>query len=186
VVLLLLLLLRRARCTPLVLHLGVHLLLMLGRTHHAPWPSSSTSTSPWHLLELGVEVVLRRHPTRRLRLWLRLRLRLRLHLLLLLLLLWMLWRGLRGGLGRRGLGATGRGRAGGSDAVAARRRKTADRPPHGLAHPLHAGHATAQHLRLLQAVLQLLLTQLVLDVEAEGHGALVLLAVLGVVAAQRD
>lgn len=35
-------------------------------------------------------------------------------------------------------------------------------------------------------MLQLLLTQFVLDVEAEGHGALVFLAVLGVVAAEGD
>ena len=65
-------------------------------------------------------------------------------------------------------------------------------PSHGasspgrLAYPLHAGHPPPQHLGLLEAVLQLLLPQLVLDVEAEGHGALVLLAVLGVVAAQGD
>lgn len=51
---------------------------------------------------------------------------------------------------------------------------------------LHGGHAPPHHLRLLEAVLQLLLPQLLLDVEAEGHGALVLLAVLGVVAAKRD
>lgn len=51
---------------------------------------------------------------------------------------------------------------------------------------LHARHPPAEHLRLLQAVLELLLTELVFDVEAEGHGALVLLAVLGVVAAESN
>lgn len=51
---------------------------------------------------------------------------------------------------------------------------------------LHGGHAPSHHLGLLEAVLQLLLPQLVLDVEAEGHRALVLLAVLGVVTAKRD
>lgn len=35
-------------------------------------------------------------------------------------------------------------------------------------------------------MLQLLLTQFVLDVEAEGHGALVLLTVLGMIAAERN
>ncbi|MEE6526403.1 hypothetical protein FKM82_027050 [Ascaphus truei] len=44
----------------------------------------------------------------------------------------------------------------------------------------------ALQLLLPQPVLQLLLPQLVLDVEAEGHRALVLLAVLGVVAAQSN
>lgn len=49
---------------------------------------------------------------------------------------------------------------------------------------LHAGHPPAEHLRLLEPVLQLLLPELLLNVQAEGHGALVLLAVLGVVAAE--
>ena len=51
---------------------------------------------------------------------------------------------------------------------------------------LHGGHPPPQHQRLQQPVLQLLLPQLVLDVEAEGDGTLVLLAVLGVEAAQGD
>lgn len=51
---------------------------------------------------------------------------------------------------------------------------------------LHARHPPSEHLGLLQAVLELLLTELVFDVEAEGHGALVLLAVLCVVAAQSN
>jgi len=51
---------------------------------------------------------------------------------------------------------------------------------------LHECHAPAHHLCLLQPLLNLLLPQLVLDIEAEGHGALVLLAVLGMVAAQCD
>ena len=92
--------------------------------------------------------------------------------------------GLRGGRGlgclrrggllacRRGWG--GRGRGGQALLL-----------PHH-ASPLHAGHPPAQHLGLLEPVLQLLLPELLLDVEAEGHGALVLLAVLGVVAAQGD
>lgn len=50
--------------------------------------------------------------------------------------------------------------------------------------PLHAGHPPAQHLSLLEPVLQLLLPELLFDVEAERHRALVLLAVLGVVAAK--
>lgn len=58
-----------------------------------------------------------------------------------------------------------------------------------LAHhagPLHTGHPSAEHLRLLEPVLQLLLPELLLDIQAEGHRALVLLAVLGMVAAQGD
>ena len=55
---------------------------------------------------------------------------------------------------------------------------------HDLA--LHGGHPPPHHLRLLQPLLQLPLPQLVPDVEAEGDGTLVLLAVLGVVAAQGD
>lgn len=51
---------------------------------------------------------------------------------------------------------------------------------------LHACHPPSEHLRLLQAVLELLLTELVFDVEAEGHRALVLLTVLGVVAAESN
>lgn len=50
--------------------------------------------------------------------------------------------------------------------------------------PLHAGHPPAEHLGLLQPVLQLLLPEFLLDVQAERHRALVLLAVFGVVAAQ--
>lgn len=50
--------------------------------------------------------------------------------------------------------------------------------------PLHAGHPPAEHLGLLEPVLQLLLPELLLDVEAERHRALVLLAVLGMVAAE--
>lgn len=49
---------------------------------------------------------------------------------------------------------------------------------------LHAGHPPAEHLSLLEPVLQLLLPELLLDVEAEWHRALVLLAVLGVIAAE--
>ena len=59
---------------------------------------------------------------------------------------------------------------------------------HDLA--LHGGHPQPQHPRLLQPLPQQLLPQLLLDVEAEGDGTLVLLpvllAVLGVVAAQGD
>lgn len=51
---------------------------------------------------------------------------------------------------------------------------------------LHCGHPPSHHLGLLEAVLKLLLAQLVLDVEAEGHGALVFLAVLGVVTAKSN
>ena len=51
---------------------------------------------------------------------------------------------------------------------------------------LHGGHPPPQQPCLPQPVLQLLLPQLVLDVEAEGDGTLVLLAVPGVVAAQGD
>lgn len=50
--------------------------------------------------------------------------------------------------------------------------------------PLHAGHPPAEHLSLLEPVLQLLLPELLLDVEAEWHRTLVLLAVLGMVAAE--
>lgn len=49
----------------------------------------------------------------------------------------------------------------------------------------HCRHPAADQLCLLQAMLDLLLAEFVLDVEAEGHGAFVLLAVLGMVAAQR-
>ena len=55
---------------------------------------------------------------------------------------------------------------------------------HDLA--LHGGHPQPQQPCLLQPLPQLLLPQLVLDVEAEGDGTLVLLAVPGVVAAQGD
>ena len=55
---------------------------------------------------------------------------------------------------------------------------------HDLA--LHGGHPPPQQPCLPQPVLQLLLPELLLDVEAEGDGTLVLLAVLGVVAAQGD
>lgn len=50
--------------------------------------------------------------------------------------------------------------------------------------PLHAGHPPAEHLSLLEPVLQLLLSELLLNVEAEWHRAFVLLAVLGMVAAE--
>lgn len=50
--------------------------------------------------------------------------------------------------------------------------------------PLHAGHSPAEHLGLLEPVLQLLLPELLLDVQAERHRALVLLAVLGMVATE--
>lgn len=52
--------------------------------------------------------------------------------------------------------------------------------------PLHTRHPPSEHLRLLQAVLELLLTELVFNVEAEGHWALVLLAVLCMVAAESN
>lgn len=52
--------------------------------------------------------------------------------------------------------------------------------------PLHTRHPPAEHLCLLQAVLKLLLTELVFNVEAEGHWALVLLAVLCMVAAESN
>lgn len=58
-----------------------------------------------------------------------------------------------------------------------------------LAHhtgPLHTRHPPSEHLCLLQAVLKLLLTELVFNVEAEGHWALVLLAVLRMVAAESN
>lgn len=52
--------------------------------------------------------------------------------------------------------------------------------------PLHACHSPSEHLGLLQAMLKLLLTELVFDVEAKGHWALVLLAVLSVIAAKSN
>ena len=95
-----------------------------------------------------------------------------------------------GGLGLRG--GRGLGRLWGGGLLACRRGRggrgwggQALLLPHH-ASPLHAGHPPAQHLGLLEPVLQLLLPELLLDVEAEGHGALVLLAVLGVVATQGD
>ncbi|KAL1432967.1 hypothetical protein MTO96_001953 [Rhipicephalus appendiculatus] len=51
---------------------------------------------------------------------------------------------------------------------------------------LHGGNAPLQNLSLLEALLQLLLAQLVLDVETEGHGTLSLLAVFGMVTTQGD
>ena len=48
----------------------------------------------------------------------------------------------------------------------------------------HAGHPPAEHLSLLEPVLQLLLPELLLDVRAEWHRTIVLLAVLGMVAAE--
>jgi len=52
--------------------------------------------------------------------------------------------------------------------------------------PLHTCHPPPEHLCLLQTVLKLLLTELVFNVEAEGHRALVLLAVLCMVAAESN
>lgn len=61
---------------------------------------------------------------------------------------------------------------------------------HGAAgvHPrrVHLRHSPPHHGRVLQPLLHLLLAQLLLDVLAEGHRTLGLLAHLGVVAAQRD
>lgn len=56
----------------------------------------------------------------------------------------------------------------------------------GLAYSLHAGHPPPKHLGLLQPVLQLLLPELVLDVQAERNRTLVLLTVLSMIAAQSD
>ena len=50
--------------------------------------------------------------------------------------------------------------------------------------PLHAGHPPAEHLSLLEPVLQLLLPELLLDVEAEWYRTFVLLAVIGMVAVE--
>lgn len=47
---------------------------------------------------------------------------------------------------------------------------------------LHAGHRRAEHLSLLEPVLQLFLPDYLLDVRAEWHRAYVLLAALGMVA----
>ena len=47
---------------------------------------------------------------------------------------------------------------------------------------VHGSHPSAHELSLLQAVLDLLLPELVFDVETEWHGAFVLLAVFGMVA----
>lgn len=55
-----------------------------------------------------------------------------------------------------------------------------------LPHPLHAGHSSPQHLSLLKSVLQLLLSELLLDVQTERDGTFVLLTVFGVVAAQSN
>lgn len=134
----------------LPLDLGHHGLLLLRRAHHPP---------SRHLLEMVVQVVLRDPAL--------------LHNLLLelrwLLLLWRrgythttnpwLRHGGHVGLGWRlgcgGLGAARRGRAGGGGAIVARRRQ----PPASCSTPcrhcgpLHAGHAPAQHLSLLQPVL---------------------------------
>lgn len=49
---------------------------------------------------------------------------------------------------------------------------------------VHGSHPSAHELSLLQAVLDLLLPELVFDVETEWHGAFVLLAVFGMVAAK--
>lgn len=51
---------------------------------------------------------------------------------------------------------------------------------------LHACHSPPEHLSLLQAMLKLLLTKFVFDVEAEGNWALVLLAVFSMVAAKSN
>lgn len=124
--------------------------------------------------------VLRRHPTR----------------LLLLLdtahraqtLLWDWRHSLSWGLRGRGLGSTRRWGARCRGGVVPRRWKSHvgshRRSSGGLPHSLHAGHPPPQHLGLLQPVLQLLLSQLLLDVQTERNGTLVLLTVFGVVAAQ--
>lgn len=49
---------------------------------------------------------------------------------------------------------------------------------------VHGSHPSAHELSLLQAVLDLLLSELVFDIETEWHGAFVLLAVFGMVAAK--
>lgn len=49
---------------------------------------------------------------------------------------------------------------------------------------VHGSHPSAHELGLLQAVLDLLLSELVFDIETEWHGAFVLLAVFGMVAAK--
>lgn len=51
---------------------------------------------------------------------------------------------------------------------------------------VHPGDSPSHHGRLLQSLLHLLLSQLLLDVQAERNGALGLLTELGVVATQRD
>lgn len=177
-------LLKRLRFRPrsallLQLDMGKHLLLMLGGAHHPPSPTTSAA----HLLELIVKGVLRGHPA-----W-----------LLLLLLDTSYWAqtllGGRGhrlswGLRRRGLSSTRCWGARRCSAVVPRRRESnlgAHRGGSGwLPDSLHARHSPPQHLGLLQSVLQLLLPQLLLDVQAERDGTLVLLAVFGVVAAQSD
>lgn len=52
-------LLRLGPCSPMLLDLRKHLLLMLRRAHHPPGPASSTR----HLRELVVKRVLRGHAT---------------------------------------------------------------------------------------------------------------------------
>lgn len=162
----------------LQLDMGQHRLLMLGGAHHPPRSAASTA----HLLELIVKGVLRGPPT-----W-----------LLLLLdasdraqpLLGDRRHSLSRGLRCWGLGSTGCWGAGRCGAVVPWRWKSNLRPHWGssgrLPRPLHARHSPAQHLGLLQSVLQLLLPQLLLDVQAERDGTFVLLAVFGVVAAQGD
>ena len=49
---------------------------------------------------------------------------------------------------------------------------------------VHGRHPSAHELSLLQAMLDLLLSKLVFDIETEWHRAFVLLAVFGVVAAE--
>lgn len=133
----------------LQLNMGKHLLLMLGRAHHPPSPSTSTA----HLLELIVKGVLRRYPT-----W------------LLLLLDTSHWaqtllgdrrHSLSWGLRRWGLCSTRCWGARCCSAIVPWRWKSNLRShwwsPGWLPYSLHARHSPPQHLGLLQPMLQLLL-----------------------------
>ena len=51
---------------------------------------------------------------------------------------------------------------------------------------LHRCHTTAQHLGLLQSMLQLLLSQFVFDIETKRYGTFLLLTVFGMVTAQSN
>lgn len=179
-------LLRIGSCSTLLLQLDLrkHLLLMLGRAHYPPSPTSSTH----HLLKLMVKGVLRRHAT----LWR--------HPTWLLLLLDSRYRthsllrdwshSLSRGLRCWGLGSTGCWGAWCRGAIVPWGGKSYSRsswwPSSWLPHSLHARHPPPQHLGLLKSVLQLLLSQLLLDVQTEWNRTFVLLTVFGMVAAQSN